>query len=367
MTNPKTSRSTSVVSQLADRVLIQASCPDALKIAGTVAPMAGGMVVTGPEALQAVGRIRRANCSVLLCADTAAETRVAATAEAPFELGEANLIDEPSLQRSLDAQRERGASVALTPTGHIAAGDSAALKAAIRQTDKLQDDDIVVRLPCDVAWATKTYSKQLAAVIATSNHPVALSLAADQDPLTRAGVAEELWAMAATHPHLILWRTDLAGLAHLVNGGLAAAIGFSSTLRHGTSPDRPGFVNNRQDRTPDVLLPDWMRYMKGSKIETVFAATSAPRCHCRTCRGQMLDRFDSTTADKLTAHLHNAAVLQQLIGAIDRLDRSARHDWWRQSVALALTKHTEATAQTNVQLNASRALRTWSQLPAMAG
>ena len=363
---PPGTAATSASAVLANRVLIQASCADALRLSASTVTGTGDLVVTGAQARATTTRLRQTHPSAVMCVDAAPETTWHASADAPFDLGEADLYSEPSLERSLDDQRDAGASIALTPTGHIAAGDSAALKAVIREANKLHRDDVVVRLPCDAAWATPAYGKQLAAVISRSNHPVALSLAHEQDPLERAGAAELLWEMAATQPHLLLWRSDLAGLAHLANGGLGAAVGFSATLRHGVRPGRKGFVNNVQDKTPGILLPDWLRYMRGSRIETIFAATHPPRCTCSTCRGRALDRFGTSAEDKFTAQQHNIAVIGQMMTALSRLSPAQRGPWWARSAALAVQTHADATAQTSVHLALPRAVQTWARLPVPA-
>jgi hypothetical protein len=358
---------------LANRVLIQAGCADALPLAASAAfatagsRASGGLVLTGAQAASEATRVRREHPDVMVCIDTVPERSGNASADEPFHLGDADLFTEPSLDRSLDEQLLAGATVALTPTGHIPAGDSAALKATIEQANALDREDVIVRLPCDVAWATKPHDKQLAAVVSRSRHPVALSLAHPQDPLERAGAAETLWQLAATQPHVMLWRTDMAGLAHLCNGGLAAAVGFSPSLRHGVQPGRPGHVNNPQDKSPGILLPDWLRYMKGSRVEQIFAATAAPRCDCSVCRGRALDRFDDGREDKFTAHAHNVAVLQQMVGAVLSLNPAERTAWWGRAVALALQTHTDATALTRVHVAPTRALRSWSKHPAMVG
>lgn len=351
---------------VADRVMIQAGHGDARELAATMTGHDGGLVVTGPQALGVTGKIRRDRPSLVLGIDLAPEKTWIAEPDTPFYLGEPHLFAEPSLEASLDDQVRAGASFALTPTGHIGPGDSASLKAAVEQANQLDRDDVIVRLPCDAAWVTRQYGKQLGAVIGRSRHPVALSLAHEQDPLDRAGAPELLWDLAAAHPHLILWRTDMAALAHLANGGLAATVGFSPTLRHGVRPGQSGFQIDVSDRTPRVLLPDWLAYLRGSRIERTFAATPAPRCDCLICQGRALDRFDETTRGKFEAQAHNVAVLRQMVVDLSRVHGHARIAWWGRAVALALKSHADATAATRVTLSPSKALKAWAKLPALA-
>ena len=361
--NPSSGEAASAIGTVADRVMIQAGHSDARGVSVMLSGQDSGLVVTGAQALGVAGRIHRDRRSLVLGVDLEVEKSWIAEADKPFHLGEAHLFGEPSLEASLDDQRQAGASFALTPTGHIRPGDSDSLKAAVEQANQLKRDDVILRLPCDASWVTRQYGKQLNAVIGHSRHPVALSLAHEQDPLGRAGAAELLWEFAATHRHLILWRTDMAALAHISNGGLAASVGFSPTLRHGVRPGKSGFQIDVSDRTPRVLLPDFLSYLRGSRIERIYAATPPPRCHCVVCNGKPLDRFDETTGSKFEAQAHGVAVLRQMIASMSRVRPSERPAWWGRAVTLALQSHVEATAATRVTITPTRALKAWAKLP----
>lgn len=356
----------SAIRTAADRVMVQVGYGDARAVSTMLTGRNGGLIVTGPQAMGVAGRIRRDRRSLVLGIDLEPEKTWIAEPDTPFYLGEAHLFGAPSLEASLDDQRQAGASFALTPTGHIGPGDSDSLKKAVEEANRLDRDDVVLRLPCDAAWVARQYGKQLGAVISHSRHPVALSLAHEQDPLDRSGAAELLWELAATHRHLILWRTDVAALAHLANGGLAASVGFSPTLRHGVRPGRSGFAIDLSDRTPRVLLPEFLAYLRGSRIEHIYAATPAPRCDCLVCDGRPLDRFDETTASKFEAQAHGIAVLRQMVTDMTQLPPTERPAWWGRAVTLALQSYVEATASTRVTISPPKALKAWSKLPTPA-
>ena len=52
----------------------------------------------------------------------------------------------------LQEQRDCGASVAMTPTRYVHAGDADALKGVMRAAQAIERDDVVVTLPIAISW-----------------------------------------------------------------------------------------------------------------------------------------------------------------------------------------------------------------------
>lgn len=344
---------------LRGRVLAQVGVKEAESLAATVPMPFGGLVVTGSRTIAALARLRRAHPELVLAAEPDADAAWVATPDAPFVLGQDDLWRPASLERSLDQQREAGASFALAPSGHVQAGDAPSLRAIIELANRLDRDDMVVRVPLHAAWVRKDAIRQLEAALRRSRHPVALSLAAPKDPLEGRGIAAAVQDLAAAVPHMLLWRTDLAALAHVSAGGLAGAIGFTPALRHGALPGRKGFALDPTDKRPHVLLPGWLRFMRGTKLEDVFASALAPVCDCRICHGAPLDRFGSSDIDRLRAHQHNVAVWSDLAAQLRAVPAAGRPAWWRAQLEEAVRRHDEASAVTGRDVAVPGVLEAW--------
>lgn len=326
---------------------------------------ASGIVLTGKQNLGTLAAIRAAHPGLVLALEPDVDRDHIATVDGPFVLPPADLFGTATLERMLDDQIEAGASIALTPTGHVRAGDSDTAKAVIEVANGLDRDDVVVRLPVDAPWL-RTNAKQLAAIVARSRHPVALSLAHEMDPMDGRGVAASMRELTLSVANLALWRTDLSAIAHVCDGGWAGAVGFVPSLRHGLSPGNSGRAINWRDKTPHVLLRDHLRYMRGSHLQDTFASSEPPHCGCSVCNGGPLDRFSESGADRLVAHEHNAAGLLDMVSELQHLPPHRRLEWWQERLRRALSAHEQTARQTGRHLAIPNVVAAWAKLHGIA-
>ena len=330
------STTTDVETSLQGRVLVQVSSQFDMALMGGFASR-NGLVLTGDVAADHVRTLSNQLPEATLIQDRAAYRVRNATADAPFVLPAPGLFGESSLEQVIDNQRLIGATVALTPTAHVQVGDFASLEAVINTTATLQRDDLLVHLPLDAEWLSDDLISDLLSRVERSNHPIAISLAHDRDPLTVRGVAENLHRIVDHEVPTVLMRTDLAGLDFVARGGLAAAIGSTSTLRHGLSSVRRGFKTSVRDTRTNVLLKDMLRYMRPARIETLFA--TPPICTCETCDGDRLERFTADSRSQDQALRHNASTLEELVAQINASGVENRRKEWRQIVRNAIAAH----------------------------
>ena len=95
------------------------------------------------DAVATMRRIRASHPDLFLVFDPPENDRFTATADDPFpQEGEPedSLFSLPraTLVERIQSQIDAGASIAMTPTGHIQAGDRSALRAVITETNKLK-------------------------------------------------------------------------------------------------------------------------------------------------------------------------------------------------------------------------------------
>jgi hypothetical protein len=74
------------------------------------------------------------------------------------------------------------ATVIVAPSGFIEAQDGDALKALIEETNAVEDHRLVVPVAVTTSWLRGGSAIQLAAVIATSRHPVVVVLLPQHQP-----------------------------------------------------------------------------------------------------------------------------------------------------------------------------------------
>ena len=297
----------------------------------------GGLVLTGMKASAHLRVLRYQLPGATLLHDREGYREQTATADDPFILPKAGLFGAVPLEQVLDEQLAMGTSVALTPTAHVQSGDTASLAAIVSAVAKLHRDDLLVHFPLDAEWLSDELVDGLLAAIERCNHPVAISLAHQRDPLDVRGVAENLHRVAEHEVPIVLLRTDLAGLDFVARGGMAAAIGATSTLRHGLSPSRRGFKTNVTDTRTNVLLTEMLRFVTPATMERVFPV--APTCSCRICAGRRLDRFTPVSRSQQEARTHNLAMIEALVDQLDASGVGNRIKEWRRLVRDSIAAH----------------------------
>lgn len=186
---------------------------------------AGGAFLVGEDAQKFAPQIRHANPSLPLVVEPRALSKYWASEAEPFQSAISGGIFHLSLDAELDLQRTVS-DLAITPTGQIRKGDSAALKAALREANKLNRADVLFALPMSAGWLSdEQLIKQLSAAINRSRHPVLLAFTDKANPvgsMARARAYRRIFAQA-TVP-VIAYRTDMVGFDALAHGALASAI-----------------------------------------------------------------------------------------------------------------------------------------------
>lgn len=353
---------------LTDRILVHAAWDTARALRPILPTQGSGLVLRGAKRLTGCRELRDTGYDGVVLTDPEGYAQAAATEENPFVLGDPdeNTLFTPSLDEVLDWQRQAGATVALTPTGYLHAGDGAALKAAATTVAGLDRDDVLFSVPLDIAWFTAEHIGLLIAVLSRLATPKAVFLGAQFDPLERyKAAAMNLRRLEAEAGHIAVLRTDLTGIDALCHGAFAASIGTGGSLRHIVPAGQPP-RSGKNDPSPSVLYAPVMTFFKGSTLAERYANDPPPTCPCRTCHGRALDTFLSTD-DSDAAHAHNiltwtewVTVLRAQPTLADRaaLWRRYCHDAVQQCEILntALGQDGAFTAPT--------ALAAWATLPA---
>jgi hypothetical protein len=353
---------------LKDRLLTLGT-EDLRLLADDIDPDAGGIVAVGPKARTTIRRLRQAFPAMILVEQPMAHTR-AATVDQPFQHvaeeidGQPSLFaDERTVHDVLDAQLSNGASVGIVPVGFLAAGEHAAMTAVIRAANELRRSDVILHLPLSYKWlsAPADLQKLIAAVI-RSRHPVAVSLAHVSDPASQSGVVAGSHTLLAATTDVAFWHTDVGSLDSLCHGAFAAAVGITSSYRHIVEPDGRAWSPRPSDRTPNVLLPELLRYKRAlTMTQDWFASSPAPSCLYHCCSGQAIDRFTASAEDTTAAHRHNLHHLARLHRQL--LTTRHRQPWWAHLLANAVVAHEQLAIDTGVMtIKPAGALKEWIAL-----
>lgn len=348
---------------LKGRLLVEALADDAVHCPALLSRSLSGLVIGGAkDAAATVRSLRAAYNDLVLAIDPLNSEKYFATETAPFALGDGDTLFTPSVEEVLNDQIASGCSFGVTPTGYVQAGEPEALKAVINTANDLDRDDIVVLVPMDHRWLADANIKQLTAILSRSKHPVALALGDPSgNPAAHPNAQRNLRALATALSDLVLWRTDMSGVDAMAHGALAAAVGLVPSRRRAAVPDTGGRAANPADRTPQVFLPDLLRFARASFIQDEwYAATLPPPCLCKSCQGGAIDRFSSTSDDQRAGRLHNAAKLSELIedaGANGGVDR-----WWPDKVNNAVSAHVTLSSVIGREITLPPDLELWASL-----
>ncbi|GAA0338796.1 hypothetical protein GCM10010151_30540 [Actinoallomurus spadix] len=326
---------------LADRVFAHARPSDASHVAAIVGA-GGGLVLTGANPVRAARRCREEQAfeGPILFDSAAAEARVA-TRERPFDEGGDGLL-EITLEQRVQGQIDAGADAALTPTGYLRAADFGALDAAVEGAVGLARDDVILSLPLDAGWLAPGLIDKLIGVLARA--PVAKAVM----PGGRAAAPRRmldgvlgLRRLVTEVPDVALFRTDLTGLDAVAQGCLAASIGTSDALRRLVPPGETAGYGSADggDRSPGVLVPDLLTYVRGSVLADRFGDRAAPPCRCARCGGRSIAGF-LRQEDWKDARLHGVAVWTEWARNLLYPDSpEGRRRYWRRLCRDAIAAH----------------------------
>lgn len=355
---------------LKDRVLVLGVGSDVRSLAAEIDQTVSGVVAVGADANEAIRVLRAAYPDLVLLRDPGVHVTRLATSAAPFPFADPDHQDalfaiEQTLEDYLNAQLANGASAAVFPTGFLAAGDHASMTAVIKVANSFDRGDLILHLPLSYKWLSSAGDlHKLIAGVHRSRHPVAISMAHKSNPASQRGVVDGIHELLAAAPaNVTLWHTDLGALDALANGALGGAVGITSTHRHILGPDEIAHSPSKgTDRTPNVLLPDHLRFKKSQQMtRDWFANGGDPSCLCPVCGGRTVARFGTSTADKLEAHRHNldhvTRIHKQLLAAAYRQLR------WAELLADAETAHLATATATGVMgIKPDAELKQWIKL-----
>lgn len=322
-----------------------------------------GLVVCGANATGTVRRIRAGHPDLFLLCDQTENEKFNAAADDPFPQGgndEDSLFPMPTLEQRIQSQINAGASLAMTPTGHIQAGDRLALRAVITEANKLKRNDVVVVLPLSHKWLVGPDLKMVMAAIKRSKHPVAITLCdSGTDPMSHKGVLAGAQALAAMDEAPMFHKTDLAGFHVMAHGALAASVGVIASKRRGAIPGK-GFFAPRTNRGANVLVPSLLRFRRSLDMQDQwYASRNAPDCFCTACGGQAIDRFGSDAYDDATPTHHNAI---GVIGVINEAHASGGFaSSWPDIVRDAVTAHAALSQYVGTKIDPPTELVAWSK------
>lgn len=322
---------------------------------------ATGLVVGGANWSETLKAVRRENPGLLLMVDPPSSDQLRATKDDPFPLDQpdSDTLFTPPLSDRLEAQISAGATVAITPTGHIEVGDRAALKAVIAETDKLDRDDVVVGLQLPYPWMTGIHLPLVVAAVSRSRHPVSITLCDDRsDPMSHPGVVAGVRQLAALEHAPIFHKVDLGGLDAMSYGALAATVGVLASKRRGGVPGKKGWAP-RSNNGANVLLHDLGRFRRSRDIERDwYARLTPPPCSCPICDGRPLTRFGNERSECREAALHNALGIVRL--ATDAQAHGGFPVYWPTYVRDAIEAHARLGERIGARVDPPRQLEAWA-------
>ncbi|PBC71159.1 hypothetical protein BX265_5748 [Streptomyces sp. TLI_235] len=324
---------------LTDRLLIQVDASRVGFVRDQLDPVRSGLVISGPKAFRKASELRYEDFSGVLIADPALYEDGVATAEGPFLSRSDELPAADPLGQAVQDQLAVGATAALTPTGYLRAGDTAAVRAAVRAVAAREDPRIVLALPIDVGWLRSDLVGRLVEELGPAPGMKAIMLGGRLDPL--ASFPEALTGLArvlAQVPGTALLRADLAAFGALARGAAFAAYGLSGRFRHVVPPGEPAKSSGFPD-SPAVLFPELMALFLGKTLARRFAAAHAPVCECAACGRRTLDSFPSNR-DVRPAAQHNTAVLMSWQQTLQSLAAGPdRQRWWQERCRAAVDRY----------------------------
>jgi hypothetical protein len=357
------------VGQLVNRILTYAPP----RYVSTVLPHLdrryGGLVLAGANAAERIQQLNDDDYDGPVLIDPAAYENYTATAEAPFRLPDGRLID-PTLSETLDEQLQAGASVALTPTGYIKAGDIASLRAAVRVVHDLGRRDVVFVAPIDVSLVDNPFIHEVTSILAEVECPIGLILGSQFDPLHRAPgrIIPNLRNLAVSVPLMPL-RTDFNAFDLVAHGAFAGAIGTGGRLRHAVDPAVQARSWNRRDESPSVLFVELLCWWRGRKLADLYGnrPRAARICLCAVCQRRRPTRLVRRRHQQ-EAIGHAVAVWSSYVAdMLAQPTMRGRATYWHNLCVGSVREHDFISQHLglygNTRLRPQAALAQWATLP----
>jgi hypothetical protein len=352
---------------VADRVFAAVSSRVAAGIVGALTERSAisGVVHVGPHAVTGCREMSLAEAGLLQAADLAAYERYQATPSAPMLVSEDDYSLIPwSLAAFAADAVGYGADVVFTPSGFVHVGDSRALAAVIEAGNNAGNPRVVTTVAVPQEWLTRTYRPCLLRELQRSTRPVAFVVIGQLDPFEDPEVAQGLLHVLDACPGKIFHhRTDMSAIETLGHGGLAAAIGVTTSLRHTIPPGRRAQKRRRpaHSRPLHVFVPDISEFRDIAELEAWFG-DDAPKCALADCCARPLTDFSHEASDTELLAVHNVRGWLPVAEDLIACQPGNRLNWLRQHHLQVETAFAELRIQTGV-----RAIRPYGSARVWAG
>lgn len=265
--------------------------------------------------------------------------------------------------RWIATQHELGVTWALSDSGYVADGDINGLSTILGAARKF-DGRVIAVLPLAGSWWDEGHRQALTDQIEEYGVPVALILEHADDPFsalrTVKGVVNLL--AEASVPVMIL-RSDLSGLGVLAYGGVAAAIGTSSSLRHLYPASKNG-----GGRPPQISLlwPRGLAYRTVEKLTDAIAADPDSTnwlCDCSVCYGRSIEWILNSSDQHTNAFRHSVAAIQKLAESLvsATLTAEQRQASWLEKCRVAQSYSFEVADISGRGWEPPKALNAWNR------
>lgn len=340
--------------RVSERLLVQVREPPNGFLRELTGTGLSGLMCTGANALAELRLLRRVQYTGARQADPEYYMRAAASPSQTMAVDHEGLFYITAEMR-LQAQRDVGADWAITPTLFLRAGDIDSVKVAVKFVNQLSIADVILHAPLDAMWLDGPISS-LATALGCSDHPVALTLVGQYDPVAKKGRAAALRGLIEALPGCWLVRVDpLVALYGLAHGVACAAVGVSGGLRHAVGPGKISEAAG-YNSPPGIFMRELMSIRNGDTIAAWYANDSSPVCAHPLCGSRPLDSFYATSDDKGAAALHNAHSWVDLAYELLGLPPSVRAAWLHGALEAALLAHDWLPGTNGVRVKPHRLL-----------
>jgi hypothetical protein len=224
-------------------------------------------------------------------------------------------------------QHSLGLAWALTDSGYIGEGDTAALHNTLMEGSRHAGRTLVA-LPLHNSWLGRR-ADELRQAIDEAGLPVALMVEHRDDPFGVRRTLDGLLEVLDSSVPIGLLRSDISAMGALANGAAVGAVGTTTSLRHIFPTSDNGW---HRPAKPAAVVPRALLYRQLDRIvEAVRADGDQTRwiCMCTRCAGRTLDWI--ITAED--AFLHSLSALAQLTHEV--LSSPDPRTTWREKCRVA--------------------------------
>jgi hypothetical protein len=343
---------------LADHLLIQVEQADALTLSTVTARVGGGLVVCGGQALKVIEYLQGRSYAGALLPD-----------RQRYKGKRRKLASEPFDPTWIARQRRLGLAAIVPDAGYVAERDLAGLRCVLRQSAAIPG---AVALLALANWWMYGEGLRLllaelrgtgAAGLHDTGQPVALVLEHPKDPLGVLRVLQGVVALLRSGVTVLMLRCDVSALGVIAYGGLAAAYGSKTSVRHLYPAPKPGSGGGGGAGLESAFWPAGTAlHYRNLLYDAVMASPHDPHwsCWCAVCGGRTLDRLAGAAVEEVRQH--NASGLldlrAELVTASSTTDRQR---WWVRRCREAQQAHAVVESG-SVVLPCPQALIWWQQV-----